>query len=202
MAAVVLAATLATLAPDVTAAGAAGGDDRNRAVVVIDDGTGRTVTCVRFGERSITGLEALERTGRRITTRAFGKRAGPSVASTGSAVPSRAVPTCKAPSYWRYFRARARPASRPRPARASTTCGTAPSRPGAGERRWRRTRAVGRCGVRPTDPVHPGPPSRTVADARPDAGADTGTVADSGTYAACRRRHRPGDTPAAPSPDG
>jgi hypothetical protein len=77
----------------------------SRAVVVIDDGTTRTATCVRFDEPEISGVEALRRSGASVVQATFGSMGAAMCSINGVGCPLTGCLTCQAPAYWNYFRA-------------------------------------------------------------------------------------------------
>lgn len=100
-----LAGTTAGAGERPAAAGVATPAANGRAVIVIDDGTRRTATCVEFGEREISGLEALRRAGAQVVDQRFGQMGGAVCSINGHGCPLSGCLTCEAPAFWNYFRA-------------------------------------------------------------------------------------------------
>lgn len=77
----------------------------NRAVVVVDTGSGSRAACVLFDEESISGTEALQRAGMAPVMQGFGGQGAAVCSLNGVGCPSDgSCLTCQAPNYWAYFR--------------------------------------------------------------------------------------------------
>jgi hypothetical protein len=168
----------------------------NRAVIVIDDGTQRTATCVTFSEPSISGLEALKRSGAVVVDQAFGSMGGAVCSINGIGCPLTGCLTCKAPAYWNYFRSVGGTGF----ARSGAGASTAKVRDGDVEGwAWGANPAAPPlpsvddvCGPRPSPPAPPvAPPSPVAPSPAAAAPATPGASGSSGAV--------PGDAGAGPS---
>jgi hypothetical protein len=112
MRAAVLGALFGTLAVAGMVGSAAGSDPveaaqgGNRAAIVVDTGSGTSTACVTFSEESISGLEALRRSGHSPEVRAYSGEGGAvcRIDGVGCAADANCL-TCAAPNYWAYYRA-------------------------------------------------------------------------------------------------
>lgn len=184
----VLAALVAVGAGPATSGATGSGPDApaatSRAVVVIDSGTTRTATCVRFDEPHISGLEALQRSGATVVHQTFGTMGGAVCSINGMGCPLTGCLTCKAPAYWNYFRAVGGGSF----TRSGTGASTAKVRDGDVEGwSWGANPAApplptvdSVCGARPTPPA-PAPPAP--APAAPPASPGRGPSAPASSSA-------------------
>ena len=102
VAVIVTAAAIGAVGPSLPAADAGG---QNRAVVVVDTGSSVRAACVLFSESSITGAEALRRSGMSPVFQGFSGLGSGVCSLNGVGCPSDgSCLTCQAPSYWQYWR--------------------------------------------------------------------------------------------------
>jgi hypothetical protein len=100
------AATAAVLAGPVAEILPAAAQAQNRAAVIVNTGGGTAAVCVRFPEPTITGLDALQRTGLGAVVRSFGGQGAAVCGLNGVGCPADdSCLTCQAPNYWAYHRA-------------------------------------------------------------------------------------------------
>jgi hypothetical protein len=183
-----------TIGPGAPSAEAGG---QNRAVVIVDTGSSVRAACVLFSEDSISGAEALQRSGMNPIFQGYSGLGGAVCSLNGVGCPSDgSCLTCQAPSYWQYWRSSGGSFSYSG-AGASGTSVTDGSIEGW---RWGGTRSAppfqsvdAVCGAEAPPPTTPPAtqPSGTGGGGAPASGSGTGGAAVA-----------PGDAPPATTPDG